>query len=305
LSPLIDSLSHSIINGQPNELNLSIFSVDLDFLSRMLLFHLGFLEVGWLDLLDVLLVSLLIYQIYNIVRGSVASRVFVGYLLVYLFYLLVKAFGLNLLTTILEYFISVGALALIIIFQQEIRRFLLLIGKSTNVANSRFFRRWLSRTTGQPEAMTSTLRPIIDACKSLSTEFSGGLIAIGKNDDLTKFAQSGERINADISKLLLLSIFSQYSPLHDGAVLISDGRIIAARCILPVSDDDELPPALGFRHRAALGMSEATDAAVIAVSEESGRLTLAVNGELHIGLTLTELSERLMAYLQEPGHINQ
>ncbi|QIP16857.1 TIGR00159 family protein [Spirosoma aureum] len=266
----------------------------------MLALHLGFLDVGWLDLLDIVLVALLIYQIYNLVRGSVASRVFVGYLLVYLAYLLVKAFGLNLLTTILEYFISVGALALIIIFQQEIRRFLLLIGKSTNVANSRWLRRWLLRQPSVPEPTTS-LRPILDACKTLSAEFSGGLIVIGKNDDLEKFSQSGELIDAEVSKPLLLAIFSQYSPLHDGAVIISDGRIQSARCILPVSDDDELPSSLGFRHRAALGMSEATDAAIIAVSEESGRMTLALNGELFTNLTLSELDDRLNRYLREPG----
>ncbi|QJW89806.1 TIGR00159 family protein [Spirosoma taeanense] len=266
----------------------------------MLAFRLGFLDVGWLDLIDIALVALLIYQIYNLVRGSVASRVFIGYLLVYLAYLLVKALGLNLLTTILEYFISVGALALIIIFQQEIRRFLLLIGKSTNVANSRWLRRWLLRQSGMPEP-TTPLRPILDACKTLSTEFSGGLLVIRKNDDMQKFAQSGEVIDAEVSKPLLLAIFSQYSPLHDGAVIISDGRILAARCILPVSDDDELPPALGFRHRAAVGMSEATDAAVIAVSEESGRLALALNGELFTNLTIGELEDRLGRYLREPG----
>lgn len=265
----------------------------------MLAFRLGFLDVGWLDLLDISLVALLIYQIYNLVRGSVASRVFIGYLLVYLAYLLVKALGLNLLTTILEYFISVGALALIIIFQQEIRRFLLLIGKSTNVANSRWVRRWLLRQPGSTEPITP-LRPILDACKTLGAEFAGGLIVIRKNDDLEKFMHSGESIDAEISKPLLLAIFSQYSPLHDGAVIIGDGRIQAARCILPVSDDDELPPSLGFRHRAALGMSDATDAATIAVSEETGRLSLALNGELFTNLTLTELEERLVKYLQEP-----
>ncbi|WP_338870861.1 diadenylate cyclase CdaA [Spirosoma sp. SC4-14] len=266
----------------------------------MLAFHLGFLDVGWLDILDILLVALLIYQIYNVVRGSVASRVFIGYLLVYLAYLLVKALGLHLLTTILEYFISVGALALIIIFQQEIRRFLLLIGKSTNVANSRWIRRWLLRQPEVGEPVTP-LRPIMDACKTLSAEFSGGLIVIRKNDDLEKFTQSGEVIDAEVSKPLLLAIFSQYSPLHDGAVIIGDGRIEAARCILPVSEDDELPPSLGFRHRAALGMSEATDAAIIAVSEESGRLTLALNGELYTNLTLSDLEDRLNKYLREPG----
>lgn len=265
----------------------------------MLAFRLGFLDIGWLDFLDIALVALLIYQIYNLVRGSVASRVFVGYLLVYLAYLLVKALGLNLLTTILEYFISVGALALIIIFQQEIRRFLLFVGKSTNLTSSRWVRRWLLRQQDGIPAQTS-LRPILDACKTLASEFSGGLIVLQKNDDLEKIAQSGELIDAEVSKPLLLSIFSQYSPLHDGAVIISDGRIWAARCILPVSDDDELPSALGFRHRAALGMSEATDAAVIAVSEESGRLSLALNGELFTNLTTTELEGRLERYLREP-----
>ncbi|GAB4013974.1 TIGR00159 family protein [Spirosoma sp. KCTC 42546] len=266
----------------------------------MLAFRLGFLDIGWLDLLDIGLVAILIYQIYNLVRGSVASRVFVGYLLVYLAYLLVKALGLNLMTTILEYFISVGALALIIIFQHEIRRFLLLIGKSTNLTNSRLFRRWLLRDTDNVETQTP-LKPVLDTCKALSGEFSGGLLVLQKNDDLEKFAQSGEVIDADISKPLLLAIFSQYSPLHDGAVIISEGRIRAARCILPVSEDDELPPSLGFRHRAALGMSEATDAAVIAVSEESGRLSLALNGELFTNLSQTELESRLENYLREPG----
>lgn len=266
----------------------------------MLAFRLGFLEVGWLDLLDIGLVALLIYQIYNLVRGSVASRVFIGYLLVYLAYLLVKALGLNLLTTILEYFISVGALALIIIFQQEIRRFLLLIGKSTNLTNNRWFRRWLLRQTGPAETRT-WLKPILETCKTLGAEFSGGLLVLRKNDDLGKFARSGEVIDADISKPLLLAIFSQYSPLHDGAVIISDGRIWAARCILPVSEGDELPASLGFRHRAALGMSEATDAAVIAISEESGRLSLALNGKLFTNLSQTELESRLERHLREPG----
>lgn len=263
-------------------------------------FHVGFLEIGWLDLLDMGLVALLIYQIYNLVRGSVASRVFIGYLLVYLAYLLVKALGLNLMTTILEYFISVGALALIIIFQQEIRRFLLLIGKSTNLTNNRMIQRWLFRQVNPADGHTP-LKPILDACKSLSTEFSGGLIVLQKNDDLDKFVQSGEVVDAGLSKPLLLAIFSQYSPLHDGAVIVGNGRIRAARCILPVSNDDELPPALGFRHRAALGMSEATDAAVIAVSEESGRLALAINGELFTNLTQSELESRVERHLQESG----
>ncbi|XWW44892.1 diadenylate cyclase CdaA [Fibrella sp. USSR17] len=265
----------------------------------MLVFRLGFLDVGWLDLLDITVVALLLYQIYNLVRGSVASRVFVGYLLVYLFYLVAKALGLNLLTTILEYFISVGALALIIIFQQEIRRFLLLIGKSTNIGNNRWVRRWLLRQIDTPEPITP-IRPVLDACKMLAAEFAGGLLVIQRNDDLSKIAETGERIDSEVSKPLLLAIFNQYSPLHDGAVLIGEGRIRAARCILPVSDDSELPTTLGFRHRAAIGMSEATDAAVIAISEETGRLSLATNGQLDLNLSLHDLEERLIKYLARP-----
>lgn len=265
----------------------------------MLVVRLGFLDVGWLDVLDVTVVSMLLYQIYNLVRGSVASRVFVGYLSVYLFYLVAKALGLHLLTTILEYFISVGALALIILFQQEIRRFLLLIGKSTNIGNNRWVRRWLLRQAEQPEPQTP-LRPILDACKVLAAEFAGGLLVLQRHDDLSKVADSGERLDAELSKPLLLAIFNQYSPLHDGAVLIGDGRIRAARCILPVSDDAELPASMGFRHRAALGMSEASDAAVVAISEETGRLSLATNGNLDVNLSLHDLEERLQRYLAAP-----
>jgi diadenylate cyclase len=265
----------------------------------MLLFRLGFLDIGWLDVLDITLVSILLYQIYNLVRGSVASRVFMGYLLVYLFYLIAKALGLQLLTTIFEYFISVGALALIIIFQQEIRRFLLLIGKSTNIGNHRWVRRWLLRQPDQTDPPAS-LRPVLDACKVLAAEFAGGLLVLQRHDDLTKIADSGEVLDAEISKPLLLSIFNQYSPLHDGAVLIGDGRIRAARCILPVSDDAELPSSIGFRHRAALGMSEASDAAVIAISEETGRLSLATNGQLDTNLSLNDLEEKLLRYLAAP-----
>lgn len=267
----------------------------------MFLLRLGFLEIGWLDILDVALVAVLLYQIYNLVRGSIASRVFVGYLLVYLVYLVVKALRLNLLTTILEYFISVGALALIIIFQHEIRRFLLLIGKSTNAVNNRFIRRWLLRQTVADEPVLS-LKPILDATKVLADEFSGGLIVVQKNDDLEKYAQSGEPINADLSKALLLAIFGQYSPLHDGAVILSGGRIRAARCILPVSDDADIPAALGFRHRAGIGMSEATDAAVIVISEETGRISLATDGEMALNLNISELENRLQAYLKQPSN---
>ncbi|MGA0555118.1 diadenylate cyclase CdaA [Larkinella sp. VNQ87] len=258
---------------------------------------IGFLDIEWVDVLDVLLLAFLLYQIYFLVKGTIASRIFLGYLLVYLLYLVAKAIGLELLTTLLGYFISVGALALIIIFQQEIRRFLLIIGKSTNIANSRFFRRWLGQPV--PDEPAVSLKPIVDASKAMSSEFTGGLIVVCKNDDLEKFIETGDRLDAMVSKRLLLSIAGQYSPLRDGAVIISDDRIRAARCILPISENDEMLTSTGFRHRAAIGISEVSDAAAIAISEETGRISLAIDGELFANISSGELEEKLQQYLLE------
>ena len=259
-----------------------------------LLFRLGFLDFEWVDALDILLVGFLLYQVYNLVKGSLASRVFTGYLSIYIFYLIVKALGLELLTKILEYFMGVGAIALIIIFQQEIRRFLLYVGKSTSFVNNQFF----NKIFGSPKSYASEdqIKPIIEAARTLSSEFKGAIIVIKKADDLDKFVQTGDEIDALISKRLLVTIFNEYSPLHDGAVIIADGRIKSARCILPVSDSSEKLN-IGFRHRAALGMSEATDAAVIIISEETGRISLSMEGKITNNISASEIEERLKHYL--------
>lgn len=255
--------------------------------------QIGFLEIKWTDILDISLVAFLLYYIYKLVRGSVASRVFLGYLLIYLFYLIVKAIGLELLTRILEYFMGVGAIALIVLFQQEIRRFLLLIGKSTSLTNNQFFANLLG-TEVVPEE-NYPLKTIIDAAKTMSSEFTGGIIVIQKEDDLGKFAESGDALDAILSKKLILSLFSQYSLLNDGAIIIDGSRIKAAHCILPIANNDDLPSNYGFRHRAALGISEATDAAAICVSEENGKISLAIDGNIKT-VSITELERDLKAY---------
>lgn len=255
--------------------------------------QIGFLEIKWTDILDISLVAFLLYYIYKLVRGSVASRVFLGYLLIYLFYLIVKAIGLELLTRILEYFMGVGAIALIVLFQQEIRRFLLLIGKSTSLTNNQFFANLLG-TEVIPEEKYP-LKTIIDAAKTMSSEFTGGIIVIQKEDDLEKFAESGDALDAVLSKKLILSLFSQYSLLNDGAIIIDSRRIKAAHCILPIANNDDLPSNYGFRHRAALGISEATDAAAICISEENGKISLAIDGNIKT-VSITELERDLKAY---------
>ncbi len=257
--------------------------------------QIDYSNINWINFLDIFLVSFLMYYIYKLVKGSVASKVFLGYLLIYLSYLLVKYLGLELLTRILEYFMSVGAIALIVLFQQEIRRFLLILGKSTSLANHQLFRNIL--TTDTQEDATFPMKIILDTVRTMSGEFTGGIIVIQKEDSLEKYTESGDKLDAILSKKLLLSIFSQYSLLNDGAVIIDYGRIIAAHCILPIANNDELPNHYGFRHRAALGITEATDAAAICISEENGKISLAIDGSIQT-VTMHLLESELRKYFQ-------
>jgi len=255
--------------------------------------QISFLEIKWTDVLDVVLVTFLLYYIYKLVKGSVASRVFLGYLLIYLFYLIVKAIGLELLTRILEYFMGVGAIALIVLFQQEIRRFLLLVGKSTSLANNQVFAKLLGNQLEKENA--TPLKIVSDVAKTMSSEFTGGIIVLQKDDDLSKFIDSGDIVDAVLSKKMLVTIFSQYSLLNDGAAIINKGRIKAAHCILPIASGDDLPSNYGFRHRAALGISEATDAVAICISEENGKISLAIDGNIKI-VSAVELERELRRY---------
>ncbi len=257
--------------------------------------RIGFLNVGWTDVLDIFLVAVLLYQVYTLVRGSIASRVFMGYLFVYFFYLVVRGLGLSLLTAILQYFMGVGAVALIVIFQQEIRRFLLIIGKSTIYTNNGILKRILGSTV--VDVKSKNLKEIVEASKTIAASFTGALIVINKKDDLGKYVETGDELDAILSKPLLVSLFNQYSELHDGAVLVIDGRLKAARCVLPVADGIDIPSSLGFRHRAGIGMSEATDALVIVISEQTGKISLAIEGELIGNVPISELHSRLEAYL--------
>ncbi|UOG75177.1 diadenylate cyclase CdaA [Hymenobacter tibetensis] len=256
-------------------------------------FSIGFLRIGWIDVIDVLLVTVLFYQLYKLLTGSVALKIFLGFMSIYLFYLVVKAAGMELLTSILGQFMSVGVLAGIILFQQEIRRFLLHIGKATAFDRMRNFA-W-RRDSSASERMNIT--PFVEAAKSLAGKSTGALVAFNLASDLTPFANSGDLIDATVSKRLLMSIFNKTSPLHDGAVIISRGRIQAARCILPVSENPDVPAALGLRHRAAIGLSEVTDAVVLVVSEETGQISLVRGGEVFRNLAPADLRARLNEFL--------
>ena len=230
-------------------------------------------------------------------RGSVAVRIFVGFLSLYLIYLVVRAAEMELLSAILGQFMGVGVIAAIILFQQEIRKFLLLLGKTTSFNRENNFLSnlpWRKRQAGQELDIT----PLIEAAKSLGGTNTGALIVISKGSELRFYAESGDRIDALVSKRLLISIFNKTSPLHDGALILYKGRIVAARCVLPVTEKD-VPAQFGLRHRAAIGMSETTDTIILVVSEETGQLSLARNGTIFHNLSNQEIRAKIKEYLMD------
>lgn len=260
------------------------------------LFTIGFLEISWVDVIDILLVSILLYQVYKLMKGSVALSIFLGFLSLYLFYLVVKAAQMELLSGILGQFMGVGVLAAIILFQQEIRKFLLLVGKTTSFNRENFLRNFWRRND---KLNHINLTPIMDAAKSMSGSNTGALMVFSRNSPLKFYAESGDLVDAIVSKRIILSIFNKYSPLHDGAVIIHANRIKAARCILPVTERDDLPAEFGLRHRAAIGMSESTDTLVLVVSEETGQMSVVRNGKIFHNLSVKEIRAKINDYLYE------
>ncbi|MEP0368740.1 MAG: diadenylate cyclase CdaA [Cyclobacteriaceae bacterium] len=264
----------------------------------ILAYNIGFLEIKGVDILDILLVAVLLYQVYKLMRGSVAFKIFSGFLILYLVYLIVTAARMELLGTILGQFMGVGVLAVIILFQQEIRKFLLILGRTSFFNEGNLLDNLKSIWRSNGKYNKAEITPIIDACKTLGGSNTGALIVMSKNSELKFYVESGDRLDAVISKRLLLSIFNKYSPLHDGAVIVYNNKIVAARCILPVTERD-VAAHYGLRHRAAIGMSENTDTLVLVVSEETGQISVMRNGQSFNNLSTQELRKQINEYLYE------
>ncbi|MFN3758556.1 MAG: diadenylate cyclase CdaA [Algoriphagus aquaeductus] len=260
-----------------------------------LLFKIGFLDVSIVNMIDIALVAALLYQVYKLLKGSVAIKIFLGFLSLYLIYLLVRAVRMELLSAILGQFMGVGVIAAIIIFAPEIRKFLLIVGRSSIFSDDNVWRDILFFWR-KKENSAFNISPIIDAAKVLAGSNTGALIVISSTVELKFYAESGDILDAELSKRLLISIFNKYSPLHDGAVIIHKGRIKAARCILPVTER-EVPAQFGLRHRAGIGMSEATDALILVISEETGQISMAKNGKVLHNLSFQEVREIINDYL--------
>lgn len=256
-------------------------------------FDLGLFKVGVFDVIDIVLVAFIIYQIYNLIRGTIAVNIFIGLTLIYLLWIGVKALNMQLLSGILDKVIGVGVIALIIVFQQEIRRFLLLIGRNTVSRKNSFWRKVLLGNTIINDTDQLNLYPIVEACRNMSQAKIGALIVFARTYEEQVYSNNGELMNARISKRLLESIFSKTSPLHDGAVVISDGIIKAASCILPLTDNTELPEQLGLRHRAAVGITEQSDSIAVIISEETGYISIASRGKVKTNVTVEELERTI------------
>lgn len=261
---------------------------------------INFITFSVNDAVDILLVAIILYLAYNLVKGTSAINIFIGLALIYFAYIVIKAFDLQLLSSILGKFVNVGVIAIMIVFQQEIRKFLLYIGSNEFLRN----RNWkgLFRFTSSAETnIILDLDALAEACYNMSFTKTGALIVIARKSDLKFFIATGELVDSGISSRMLENIFFKNSPLHDGAVIIQDNRIVAARCVLPVTEKENFPAHFGMRHRAAVGVTENTDALAIAVSEQTGAVSLTIHGEIK-----PDLSREKLLYLLEKNtkHLN-
>lgn len=253
-------------------------------------------QIGFKDILDIFLVAVLLYQAFIILKKSGGMNIFLGIMAFVICWLLVSyVFKMELLGGIFDRVVSVGAFALIVLFQDEIRRFFSRIGSKQRGSLLSMIKKFFSPPNSVSTEIDINIVQIVLACRALSRTSTGGLIIITRGNSLDSQIQSGETINANINSRLIESIFFKNSPLHDGAMVISNQKIKAAACILPVSKNQSIPKRLGLRHRAALGVTEHTDAIAIVVSEETGHISWAVNGEL----TTNVKPEQLEHFLSE------
>lgn len=248
-------------------------------------------QIRILDLIDILMVALMLYALYNLLKGTAAINILLGIIAIFLAWRLVRILEMELLSEILGAFISVGFIALIVVFQPEIRKFLLLVGTSAfNRKRSRRFLFWKIRDNSDNQ---TDIDPIVQACRRMANSNTGALIVMSKINELEDYITTGELLEARISDRLLENIFYKNSPLHDGAVIIRNNRIVAASCILPVSGNDSLPSHIGLRHRSAVGITEKSDAIAIVVSEQTGKISWCSAGEIQTDIPPSKLKALL------------
>jgi len=258
-------------------------------------FELLAYQFSLINLLDLLLVVFLSFQLFKLLKGSLAFNILIGLLTIYIFWLLVRYFEMPLMASFLGQFAQVGIIAILIVFQQEIRKFLLVIGNSSVLGENKKWWNVLPWKWKINETFNTPFDEIVEACRELAAQKAGAIIVFPITSEMKFIASSGELMDSIISKRLLLSIFNKTSPLHDGAVIVSNGKIKAANCVLPVSENPAIINKYGLRHLAGIGITELTDAICLVVSEEKGSISFVAEGKVEEGLLAEEMIDRLNA----------
>jgi len=255
---------------------------------------MDFLNFSFIDIIDIVLVAILLYYVYKLLKGTVAINIFIGIMILLLIWQVTKALKMELLSNILGGFMGVGSIALIVVFQPEMRKFLLMLGSTKFSTRGGL----MSRFKFLRNEITSMddIESILEACFKLSKSKTGALIAIERNNKLDFVKESGDLMNLEVNAPILESIFFKNSPLHDGAVIIQDNHITAARCVFPLSAK-QLPARFGLRHRAAIGVTERTDCLCITVSEETGEINYIKDGEFVLYKNQSDLTEKIKGEL--------
>jgi uncharacterized protein (TIGR00159 family) len=251
---------------------------------------LELLDIRIIDIIDIVLVAFLLYYIYKLIKGTVAINIFIGIVIIYAIWKVTELLEMEMLSKILGGFLGVGMVALVVVFQQEIRRFLLMLGSTNFSARKKFLKQFRSASDSK---LISTIDAVTQACKKMSKSKTGALIVFERNNSLDFVKSTGDEMLIEINQPIIESIFYKNSPLHDGATLIEDNVITATRVVLPVTNENDIPERFGLRHRAAVSITEKTDAVCITVSEESGQISYIMDGNFVLFDDIEELNELL------------
>ena len=256
----------------------------------------NFLDFKITDIIDILLVAILLYYVYKLVRGTVAINIFIGIVIVWGFWKLTQLLDMKMISSVVGGFMSVGLIALIVVFQQEIRKFLLMIG-STNFARNRDFVRRFKFLKQEGVASKLDIDAVLKACDKMSRSRTGAILVIKRSNSLDFVKSTGDAMNVEVNQPIIESIFYKNSPLHDGAAIIENNQITATRVILPLSTERNIPLRFGLRHRAAIGITERTDAVALVLSEETGLISYINNGEFVSYKDLSDLANKIKSDL--------
>lgn len=248
------------------------------------------LDIRIIDIIDIVLVAFLLYYIYKLIKGTVAINIFIGIVIIYAIWKVTELLEMEMLSKILGGFLGVGMVALVVVFQQEIRRFLLMLGSTNFSARKKLLKQFRSTSDSK---LISTIDAVTQACKKMSKSKTGALIVFKRNNSLDFVKSTGDKMFIEINQPIIESVFYKNSPLHDGATLIEDNVITATRVVLPVTNENEIPERFGLRHRAAVSITEKTDAVCITVSEESGQISYIMDGNFVLFDDIEELNELL------------